>query len=208
MATLTTFLKLLKPEKNDYVDVEKHISENYDKIDTEFLKIDTKFKNYCPISVGSIDVRYDNKNPAELYPGTTWELVASDKYIRTGSTPLSTGGNNSINILKENLPNTKLQVESFNLTRGTMDITGGFNAQQNKSNDWEVMTHGAFTKGTYNGPINYSEGSMSTGYAFQASRAWTGATSNASPYTNPLGSGTPLTIEPSYITLKFWKRLS
>ena len=43
---------------------------------------------------------------------------------------------------------------------------------------------------------------------FQASKSWTGATSNASPYTNPLGSGTALNIQPAYITLKFWKRLS
>lgn len=39
MAIFTTFLKLLKPEKNDYVDVEKHISENYDKIDNKVQEL-------------------------------------------------------------------------------------------------------------------------------------------------------------------------
>lgn len=33
MGILTNFLKLLKPEPNDFVDVAKHISENYDKLD-------------------------------------------------------------------------------------------------------------------------------------------------------------------------------
>lgn len=33
MGILTNFLKLLKPEPNDFVDVVKHISENYDKLD-------------------------------------------------------------------------------------------------------------------------------------------------------------------------------
>lgn len=33
MGILTNFLKLLKPESNDFVDVVKHISENYDKLD-------------------------------------------------------------------------------------------------------------------------------------------------------------------------------
>ncbi|MCF0169007.1 MAG: hypothetical protein HUJ87_00785 [Fusobacterium varium] len=33
MGLLTNFLKLLKPELNDFVDVVKHISENYDKLD-------------------------------------------------------------------------------------------------------------------------------------------------------------------------------
>ena len=34
MGVLTSFLKLFKPAPNDYVDVEKHLNENYDKIDT------------------------------------------------------------------------------------------------------------------------------------------------------------------------------
>ena len=307
MAILTNFLKLLKPEKNDYVDVDKHISENYDKIDSKMQElntsnnrkldkgsvpekyntaekigveldkkasktelgrvkigdnltitedgvlsgnpeyihpveagykhipaggtvgqvlknngngsaewgnlslenyytkpeIDTKFKNYCPISIGSIDVRYDNKNPAELYPNTTWELIASDKYIRTGAIPLSTGGSNFVSILKENLPNIKVQVESFNLTRGTMDITGttsGFGYQDEINGAFSIGKN----KQTFNSGSNY-------GYClhnFQASKSWTGATSSASPYTEALGSGTALTIQPSYITLKFWKRLT
>ena len=33
MGKLTNFLKLLKPEPNDFVDVTKHISENYDELD-------------------------------------------------------------------------------------------------------------------------------------------------------------------------------
>lgn len=40
MSILTNFLKLLKPEPNDYVDVEKHISENYDKIDNKIEELD------------------------------------------------------------------------------------------------------------------------------------------------------------------------
>ncbi|WP_268825991.1 hypothetical protein [Fusobacterium perfoetens] len=32
--------------------------------------------------------------------------------------------------------------------------------------------------------------------------------SSASPYTEALGSGTALSIQPAYITLKFWKRLT
>ena len=39
MAILTKFLQLLKPEKNDYVDVEKHLSENYDKIDAKMEEL-------------------------------------------------------------------------------------------------------------------------------------------------------------------------
>ena len=59
---------------------------------------------------------YTNTNPAELYNGTTWELITSDKYIRTGATALQTGGSNSVAIVKANLPNVKLKVETFNVT--------------------------------------------------------------------------------------------
>ena len=43
---------------------------------------------------------------------------------------------------------------------------------------------------------------------FQASKGWTGSTSSASPYTTALGSGTPITVTPAYITVRAWKRLS
>ena len=210
MATLTTFLKLLKPEKNDYVDVEKHISENYDKIDTEFLKIDTKFKNYCPISIGSIDVRYDNKNPAELYPGTTWELISQDKYIKSGNTALQQGGNNSISILKENLPNTKLKVDDFTLNSGTFKITGSVSIRAYYGESEAYDPTGAFyraTNGVCNmGSANPRGGSHRLGLDSSRSGATSGGFGTASPYTETLGNSTPLTIEPSYITLKFWKR--
>ena len=42
MALFTKFLKLLKPEQNDYVDVKAHIADNYDIIDAEMEKKATK----------------------------------------------------------------------------------------------------------------------------------------------------------------------
>lgn len=274
MAVLTNFLKLLKPEKNDYVDVDKHISENYDKIDSKMQEldkkasktelgrvkigdnltitedgtlsgnpeythpvgagykhiptggtvgqvlknngngsaewgnlslenyytkpeIDTKFKNLSlvPVPVGGVLAMYNNTNPAELYSGTTWELVTSDKYIRTGNTALQTGGSNSISISKANLPNIKLKVDSFSLTTSahTHSLTlrtrygsGGYN----KNPGWSG-TDGDLGATTAN---TTSAGGQNTG--------------TASPSTESLGSGTALTIQPAYITLKFWKRLS
>ena len=172
------------------------ISHNHDDRYYTEGEIDTKFKNYCPISVGSIDVRYDNKNPAELYPNTTWELLSLNKYIKTGTTPLSTGGSNSISISKANLPNVKLKVDNFSLTTAkhthsfqlpSTDKDGGYNAGANFS-IYHERVHGRPTVTTS------SAGGENTG--------------TASPSTEVLGSGTALTIQPAYITLKFWKRLS
>ena len=166
-------------------------SHNHDDRYYTEAEIDTKFKNYCPISVGSIDVRYDNKNPAELYSGTTWELLASDKYIRTGTIALSTGGSNSVSIAKANLPNVKLKVDSFSLTTQAHNhgITIG-NGNGDYSNRGSWLGNGANVKTMYSN----NGGGQNTG--------------TASPSTEALGSGTAISIQPAYITLKFWKRLT
>lgn len=58
MAILTNFLKLLKPEKNDYVDVDKHISENYDKIDSKMQELSTS--NSGKLDKGNIPSDWDS----------------------------------------------------------------------------------------------------------------------------------------------------
>ena len=97
MSILTNFLKLVKPEKNDYVDVEEHISKNYDIIDEEIKKvndavekkadpnhthddryyteseIDMKFKNFCPFPINSLYLSLGSENPSSLWLGTTWQ---------------------------------------------------------------------------------------------------------------------------------------
>ena len=58
MAIFTTFLKLLKPEKNDYVDVEKHISENYDKIDNKVQELSNS--NDGKLNKGNLPITISN----------------------------------------------------------------------------------------------------------------------------------------------------
>ena len=160
--------------------------------------------NLVPVPVGGVLAMYNNTNPAELYSGTTWELLTTGKYIQSGSTALQTGGSNSISIGKENLPNIKLQVESFQLGRGTQEITGA-----HQSGTDSVIPEGAFYMPSPS-RVEPGQGAYRNSYrvAFQASRSWTGMSTAANPYTEVLGSGTALSIQPAYITLKFWKRLS
>ncbi|MCF2626270.1 hypothetical protein I6E17_08905 [Fusobacterium perfoetens] len=171
-------------------------------------EIDTKFKNYCPISVGSIDVRYDNKNPAELYPSTTWELLTTGKYIQTGNTPLQTGGSNSVSILKENLPNIKLKIDSVSATIKNHYHFIAYGARNdgagNLTNTNYLIKECA--KGAYTD--SFLKGVSNVANVGKTSDSGSGSTSSISPSTEVLGNGTPLTIEPSYITLKFWKRLT
>lgn len=130
---------------------------------------------------------WNNTNPAELFSWTTWELITAGKYIQSGSTALSTGGSNSVSIVKANLPNVKLKIETFSVTTQPHSHGGGAligTSGGGRSTGGEFTTY--YT--TQNG------GGQNTG--------------TASPSTETLGSGAALSIQPSYITLKFWKRLS
>ena len=151
---------------------------------------------------------YNTSNPAELYAGTTWELLPDNKFIKTGSTPLQHAGSNSIKITKANLPAEKLQVESHSMTRGTMDITGKVVFPSKELHSYTCT--GAFTRVATNLLLDNTgwNGYQSGAFDFKASRSWSGNTSNASPYTTQMGSGTPISINPEHITVKAWKRLS
>ena len=63
MAILTKFLQLLKPERNDYVDVEKHLSENYDKIDTKIEELSNS--NDEKLNKGAVSSEYDTAKKIE-----------------------------------------------------------------------------------------------------------------------------------------------
>lgn len=112
------------------------------------------------------------------------------------------------NISQTNLPNIKLTVDSFSLSRGNMDITGtfaGYTARENSN------VSGAFTSdnATKSGPStidNNVEGQNTT--TFTASRSWEGTTNSVSPQTNALGNGQALDITPSYYTTHMWLRTS
>ena len=156
---------------------------------------------------------YNTSNPAEIYPNTTWELLASDKYLKTTTgTPLSTGGSNSFTIQKANLPAVKVQLESFQLGKGTQEITGVHGWSAYSSYGWGVKYEGAFYKDytgvgyTRDSNVQSNDSWYNTG--FQASRSWTGMSTSASPYTQNLGSGSAISINPAYITTRAWKRLS
>ena len=138
---------------------------------------------------------YNSTNPAELYSGTTWELITSGKYIQTGNTPLSTGGSNTISIAKTNLPNVKLKVDSFSLTTKPHTHDLGPLNDQKSSGTYMTMQYQSWrtpNKGNY--WITQEGGGQNTG--------------TASPSTETLGNGTAINVQPTYITLRFWKRLT
>ena len=144
---------------------------------------------------------YNNTNPAELYSKTTWELITSDKYIRTGSTALQTGGSNSVNITKANLPNIKIPIDTFSGSIKTSALT-------KIETNWDFINSVNIPANGKSAAINQGGtggGSVVNSYYTNTE---TSKSFSASPYTQALGSGNALSVDTRYITLKFWKRLT
>lgn len=146
------------------------------------------------------------EHPATRFLGTTW-IKLEDVFIRgTSSNSASgqVGGSNTITIAKENLPNIKLQVDSFSLS----------------STDTYISSmRGIFGGGSSRGPLTVtapgespllrtraSNGSDEGIRITQSNKSLN--TGTASPYTSALGSGIPLDITPAYYTVHIWKRLT
>lgn len=164
-------------------------------------EINEKFKNFCPIPLGGVLTMWNETNPTSLYLGTTWELISAGKYIKTGDRALQTGGTNSIVLRKDNLPNIKL-----NTTTASASIA---------AHDHKLIT-GRNDTTSYHGTSNqYGFGHIGHGVSYKdpASSGWVqsgggGTTGTFSLQTESLGNGNSITIQPEYITLKFWKRTS
>lgn len=156
-----------------------------------------------------------SENPASKYLGTTWQKIEGRFLLGTSGSGASkqTGGSNQKTITQANLPNIKLAVNSFSLSKGSMDITGSFESRGRNTRDDNVAyeVDGAFScQKTKTGQYfwNSTDNDPVYKYSFQASKAWTGSTNSVSPQTNSLGSGQAFDITPSYYTCHMWLRIS
>lgn len=86
MGILTNFLKLLKPEPNDFVDVVKHISENYDKLDRNAETLDKQDKGVLGGYNGIFPLTVASKNGIYLLPATNKFYVCVENYNGTNLT--------------------------------------------------------------------------------------------------------------------------
>ena len=170
------------------------VSEDYNtgkKIEDKLSQIEEKFKNFCPVPIGWLAYIDTEEHPATRYLGTTW-VKLEDVFIKgtkSGEVSGQTGGSNTKTISKANLPNIKLQVDSFSVTT-------------------KKHTHG-YRNFQYMSGINIGNGGNGTNWVTsQTGEAGGDNTGTASPYTSTLGSGTALDITPAYYTVHIWKRLS
>lgn len=170
-------------------------------------EINEKFKNFCPFKVGDIYLTTNSTNPSSIFLGTTWQKIEGRFLLGTSGsgTSKATGGSNSKTIAQANLPAVKIQLDSFSLSRGTMNITGSIS--EGLLNTYAGDYTGAFIRSSSVGKI--ATGTYTTyRINFDASKSWTGTTNTAQPQTVNLGSGSALDITPSYYTVHMWLRLT
>jgi len=189
-----------------YYDVEQQFTRCFKKgiKNTKWERIvnTANYSSMCPYSIGDILLTVSNQNPAVKWVGTIWEKIEGRFLLSTSGSGGSgqLGGSNTKTIAKENLPNIKLQVDSFSLTT-TKHIHG---LRGNAGGNLGIL----FQQTDVIAGIQYGgAGSFSTSANVMAEGGGqnTGA---AAPYTSSLGSGTPLDITPAYYTVHIWKRLS
>lgn len=169
--------------------------------------ISETFKNFCPYAVGDIYLTTNSTNPSSVFLGTTWQKIEGRFLLGTSGSGASkaTGGSNSKTIAQANLPNVKLSVNSFSLSRGTQNITGSLKL----ATDSKVSHVGAFYQTTEQAISYNSVTPTNTNHVgFDASKTWTGSTNSVAPQTSALGSGSALDITPSYYTVHMWLRLT
>ena len=176
--------------------------------------ISETFKNFCPFKVGDIYLTTNSTNPSSVFLGTTWQKIEGRFLLGTSGSGASkvTGGSNSKTITQANLPAVKIQLNSFSLSRGTMEITGAVKTTYGTNNGFFNTAEGAFSvansTGYGIGGSNAWAGTHYKSFDFNASKTWTGTTNTAQPQTVNLGSGSALDITPSYYTVHMWLRLT
>lgn len=175
---------------------------------------DTASKLY---PVGSVYISFNSADPSTLFGGTwvrlkdTFLLANGDSYA-----PNTSGGSATKTIDVNNLPSHThpcSTVGNHTHTRGGMNITGSITAQKIDSGiDDNFNSSGAFVvQNDKHRVADAGTGVFSgwTGFSFDASRSWVGATSPNGSHTHTIGAiggGLPLNIMPPYTTVYAWRR--
>lgn len=161
--------------------------------------------------VGIVALFAENKNPNNLYPGTSWEFIGEGRNIRIGkadgSDILSVGGNDNVNISVQNLPphghSFSANTDSFDYGSKQTDIAG-------KHNHTTSGRRGTLEE------INDYIAAGAQGSLFSAITSDSGDHAhqlNIGPHshyvsgnTSDTGSGNPFSVVNAFIRLMAWRR--
>ena len=192
-------------------------------IDISSLLTDLKKLTYP--RVGDFIITKNPENPSVKYEGTTWELLEEKTFIMSAGTTAKvgeTGGSNTHTMSVAEMPKhshtyTMGTAGGHDHTRGTMNITGGIDADPYHRDDEGpfpgiVSATGAFTVfSTYGNGSDGNSHYGAYGFSFDASKSWTGSTSYVAAHNHSLtigetGSGNAWDSRPKYVAAYIWVR--
>ena len=162
--------------------------------------------------VGSIYETTDkNFNPNTEWGGV-WEFMNDGRFLLSTSSQRavnSIGGEEEHTLIEKEIPRHDHKHSHFhNHTRGTMNITGAFGADDKQTRHLE----GAFHSSKSVSEETTSEGGDSDGYAisFDASKSWEGSTSNDDTVNSDsyVGGGQAHNNMPPYLVVCRWHRIA
>ena len=161
--------------------------------------------------MGDIYITTNSSNPSAKYLGTTWSKIEGRFLLGTSGegTSKQTGGSMSKTIQQGHLPNIKIPVDTFTVTKGTFKIVGSFNNIQTNLNGNPTHSGALYYSNIWsNGYAGGSERIVNLGFDSSRSGATSGSFGTVSTYTNNLGSGWGFDVTPSYYTTHIWLRTS
>lgn len=190
----------------------------------DFTEVIEAIKKMTYPRIGDVIITKNSENPGIKYTGTKWQLLEEKTFIMSAGDDVkagSTGGKNTHTNTIQEMPSHDHDGSigyngGHSHSRGTMNITGDFSGVgEYYDGVLNTLTGAFYRKNTADNPVQgarvSNDGQLDDWFGFDASRSWTGETSEVPNHDHTLsinsaGSGKEWDIRPKYMAFYIWIR--